>query len=59
MEYSRTLCEHIQRLVYVEVVVVVVGVTTVLKAMSRESKCGRPLISRNFGDSSEIVSMVS
>ena len=37
MEYSRTLCEHIQRLVYVEVVVVVVGVTTVLKAMSRES----------------------
>ena len=38
MEYSRTLCEHIQRLVYVEVVVVVVvvGVTTVLKAMSNE-----------------------
>ena len=29
MECSRTLCEHIQRLVYVEVVVVVVGVTTV------------------------------
>ena len=38
MEYSRTLCGHIQKLVYVEVVVVVVvGVTTVLKAMSRES----------------------
>ena len=37
MEYFRTLCEHIQRLVYVEVVVVVVvGVTTVLKAMSNE-----------------------
>ena len=36
-----------------------VGVTTVLKAISRESYCGRPLISRNFGDSSEIVSMVS
>ena len=32
---------------------------TVLKAISRESYCGRSLISRNFGGSSEIASVVS
>ena len=40
-------------------VVVVIGVTTVFKAIPRDGCCGRPLISRNFGDSSEIVSVVS
>ena len=43
------------------VVIVVVGATNVLKVTEREreSHCGGPLISRNFGDSSEIVSVVS
>ena len=47
--------------IYIVVVglIVVVGATTVLKAMPRESYCGRLLISRNFGDNSEIVSVVS
>ena len=40
----------------VVVVVVVVGATNALKAIPRESHCGRPLISKNFGDSSEVVS---
>ena len=40
-------------------VVVVVGATMVLKGTPRESYCGRSLISRNFGDSSEIVLVVS
>ena len=40
-------------------VVVVVGATTILKAIPRENYCGRLLISRNFGDSSENVSVVS
>ena len=35
-----------------------VGAMTVLKAISRESYCGRSLISRNFGGSSEIASVV-
>ena len=39
--------------------VVVVGATTVLKAIPIESFCGRSLISRSFGDSSEIVSVAS
>ena len=39
--------------------VVAVGVMTVLKAIQRESYCRRFLISRNFGDSSEVVSVVS
>lgn len=43
----------------VVVVVVVVGATNALKAILRESHCGRPLISKNFGDSSEVVSVVS
>ena len=43
----------------VVVVVVVVGATNALKAIPRESLCGRPLISKNFGDSSEVVSVVS
>ena len=48
------------RLTYVVVeVVVIVGATTVLKAIPRENYCGRLLISRNFGDSSEIVLVVS
>ena len=33
--------------------------TTVLKAIPRESCCRRLLTSRNFGDSSEITSVVS
>ena len=37
----------------------VVGATTVLKAIPRESYSGRLLISRAFGDSSEIVLVVS
>ena len=45
--------------VVVVVVVVVVGATNALKAILRESHCGRPLISKNFGDSSEVVSVVS
>ena len=48
--------------IYIYIVVgliVVVGATTVLKAMPRESYCGRLLISRNFGDNSEIVLVVS
>ena len=47
------------RLTYVVVVVivVVVGATTVLKAILREL-LRKILISRNFGDSSEIVSVV-
>ena len=48
--------------IYIYIIVgliVVVGATTVLKAMPRESYCGRLLISRNFGDNSEIVSVVS
>ena len=36
-----------------------VGATTVLKVILRKSYCGRLLISRNFGDRSEIVSVVS
>ena len=40
-------------------VVVVVGATTVLRAIPGESYGGRLLISRNSGDSSEIVSTVS
>ena len=44
--------------VVVVVVVIVVGATTVLKAILRESYCRRLLISRNFGDSSEIVLVV-
>ena len=43
----------------VVVVVVVVGAMNALKAIPRESHCGRPLISKNFGDSSEVVSVVS
>ena len=39
--------------------VVVVGGTTVLRAIMRESYRGRSLFSRNFGDSSEIVSVMS
>ena len=39
--------------------VVVVGVTTVWKALPRVSSRGRLLISRNFGDSNEIVPVVS
>ena len=51
---------YIYRLTYVVVrVVVAVGVMTVLKAIQRESYCRRFLISRNFGDSSEVVSVVS
>ena len=40
-------------------VVVVVGATTVLKATPRESYSRRLLISRNYGDISEIVSVIS
>ena len=40
-------------------VISVVGATTDLKAIPRESYGGRLLISRNFGDSSEIVPLVS
>ena len=59
LECSRTLYEYIYRLTYVVVgVIVVVGATTVLKALPRESYWGELLISRNFGDSSEIVSVV-
>lgn len=39
--------------------VVAVGVMTVLKVIQRESYCRRFLISRNFGDGSEVVSVVS
>ena len=68
LKCSRTLCEFIYtyiyiymyRLTYVVVeVVVMVGATTVLKAIPKENYCGRLLISRNFGDSSEIVLVVS
>ena len=45
--------------VVVVVVVVVVGATNASKAIPRESHCGRPFISKNFEDSSEIVSVVS
>ena len=38
---------------------VVVGAMTLLKAIPRESYCGRLLILRNFRGSSEIVSVVS
>ena len=57
---SRTLYKYIYiyRLPYV-VVGVVVGATTVLKVILRKSYCGRLLVSRNFGDRSEIVSVVS
>ena len=59
LECSTALCEYIYRLTYVVVrVVVVVGGTTVLKALPKESYWGKLLISRNFGDSSEIVSVV-
>ena len=51
---------YMYRLTYVVVeVVVMVGATTVLKAIPKENYCGRLLISRNFGDSSEIVLVVS
>ena len=51
---------YIYRLTYLVVgVVVVVGETTVLKALPRESCPGRLLILRDFGDSGEIVSAVS
>ena len=43
----------------VGVVFVVIGATTFLKAIPRESYCGRLLISRNFGASSEIVSVIN
>ena len=61
MKCSGTLCEYIYtyRLAYVVGVVVVVGATTVLKAIPRESYCGRLLVSGDFRDSSEIVSVVS
>ena len=39
--------------------VVAVGVMTVLKAIQRESYCKKFLISRNFGDSSKVVSVLS
>ena len=54
-----TLCEYVYtyRLAYVLGVVVVVGATTVLKAIP--SDCGRLLVSGDFRDSSEIVSVVS
>ena len=59
IELSRTFLQ-VTVIKYVLVVVVVdVGATTVLKAIPRESYCGRLLISWNFGDSSEIVSVVS
>ena len=38
--------------------VVVVGATTVLKSIPRESYCGRSLMTRNFIDSYEIVSVI-
>ena len=51
---------YMYRLTYVVVeVVVVVGATTVLKAIPRENYCRRLLISRNFGDSSDVVLVVS
>ena len=55
-----TLCEYVYtyRLAYV-LGVVVVGATTVLKAILRESYCGRLLVSGDLRDSSEIVSVVS
>ena len=59
LKCSRTLSEYIYtyRLAYVLGVVVVVGATTVLKAILRESYCGRLLVSGDFRDSSEIVSV--
>ena len=61
LKCSGTLCEYIYtyRLAYVLGVVVVVGATTVLKAILRESYCGRLLVSGDLRDSSEIVSVVS
>ena len=41
------------------VTVVIVGAKTVLKALPRKSYRGKFLISRHFGDSNEIVSVVS
>ena len=51
----------IYRLAYVVVaaVVVIVGATTVLKSIPRESYCGKFPVMEDFGDSSEIVSVVS
>ena len=61
LKCSGTLFEYIYtyRLAYVLGVVVVVGATTVLKAIPRESYCGRLRVSGDFRDSSEIVSVVS
>ena len=51
----------IYRLAYVVVVavVVIVGATAVLKSIPRESYCGKFPVMGDFGDSSEIVSVVS
>ena len=51
----------IYRLAYVVVVavVVIVGATTVLISIPRESYCGKFPVMEDFGDSSEIVSVVS
>ena len=51
----------IYRLAYAVVVavIVIVGATTVLKSIPRESYCGKFPVMGDFGDSSEIVSVVS